>query len=60
MLFGIVFAPATRVGYLLYPVNLFVWAWMLGRADDPAMVTDGTGVHEPEVGTDWMEPQPAL
>jgi hypothetical protein len=60
MLFGIVFAPATRVGYLLYPVNLFVWAWMLGRADDPAMVTDGTGVHEPEVGTDRMEPQPAL
>jgi hypothetical protein len=60
MLFGIVFAPATRVGYLLYAVNLFVWAWMLGRADDPAMVIDGTGVHGPEIGMDRMEPQPAL
>jgi len=59
-LFGIVFAPATRVGYLLYSVNLFVWAWMLGRADDPAMVIDGTGVHEPEFGMDRTVPQPAL
>ena len=37
MLVAIVLAPATRVGYLLYPINLFVWAWMLGRADDPAV-----------------------
>jgi Glycosyltransferase family 87 len=36
MLIAIVLAPATRVGYLLYPINLFVWAWMLTRADDPA------------------------
>ena len=36
MLIAILLAPATRVGYLLYPVNLFVWAWMLSRADDPA------------------------
>ena len=35
MLIAILLAPATRVGYLLYPINLFVWAWMLGRADDP-------------------------
>lgn len=33
MLVAIVFAPATRVGYLLYPVNFFVWSWALGRAD---------------------------
>ncbi len=35
MLVAILLAPATRVGYLLYPINLFVWAWMLGRADVP-------------------------
>ena len=37
MLVAILLAPATRVGYLLYPINLFVWAWMLGRADVPAV-----------------------
>jgi hypothetical protein len=35
MLIAILVAPATRVGYLLYPINLFVWAWMLRRASDP-------------------------
>lgn len=33
MLVAITFAPATRVGYLLYPVNFFVWAWVLQGAD---------------------------
>ena len=36
MLVAILLAPATRVGYLLYPINLFVWAWMFRRSDDPA------------------------
>jgi len=36
MLIAILLAPATRVGYLLYPINLFVWAWMLRQADDPS------------------------
>jgi uncharacterized protein (TIGR03382 family) len=40
MLIAILLAPATRVGYLLYPINLFVWAWMLRRADDPASAAD--------------------
>ncbi len=35
MLIAILVAPATRVGYLLYPINLFVWAWMLRRSDEP-------------------------
>jgi hypothetical protein len=35
MLVAILLAPATRVGYLLYPINLFLWAWMLRRATDP-------------------------
>jgi len=29
MTVAILLAPATRVGYLLYPVDLFVWAWLL-------------------------------
>jgi hypothetical protein len=33
MLVAIVFAPATRVGYLLYPIDFFVWAHMLKAAD---------------------------
>lgn len=37
MTIAIVVAPATRVGYLLYPINLFVWAWMLRRSDEPAL-----------------------
>jgi hypothetical protein len=35
MLIAILVAPATRVGYLLYPINLFVWAWMIRCASDP-------------------------
>ena len=26
---AIVLAPAARTGYLVYPINLFVWAWAL-------------------------------
>ena len=34
LLVAIMLAPATRIGYLLYPLNLFVWSWMLTpRAD---------------------------
>jgi hypothetical protein len=29
MLVAILLAPATRVGYLLYPIDLFVWTWLL-------------------------------
>jgi hypothetical protein len=35
MLVAVLLAPATRVGYLLYPVNLFVWSWVLDRAEAP-------------------------
>ncbi len=37
MLIAIMLAPATRVGYLLYPVDLLAWGWMLRRADEPAI-----------------------
>lgn len=44
MTVAILLAPATRVGYLLYPVDLFVWAWLLrseGEADPaPALGSD--------------------
>jgi hypothetical protein len=33
MLVAILFAPATRVGYLLYPVDFFVCSWMLGKTE---------------------------
>jgi hypothetical protein len=36
MLIAVLVAPATRVGYLLYPINLFLWAWMFRGASDPA------------------------
>ncbi len=32
MLYAICFAPATRVGYLLYPLEFFLWGWMLREA----------------------------
>ena len=45
MLIAILLAPATRVGYLLYPINLFVWAWMLRQARRSGAVrpSDGDG-----------------
>lgn len=33
MLVAIVFAPATRIGYLVYPIDFFVWAHLLREAD---------------------------
>jgi hypothetical protein len=35
MLIALLLAPATRVGYLLYPANLFVWGYVLRRAATP-------------------------
>jgi len=34
MLVAIMFAPATRVGYLLYPINFFVWSYLLRRTEE--------------------------
>ena len=34
MLVAILFAPATRIGYLLYPIDFFVWSIMLRQADE--------------------------
>jgi hypothetical protein len=31
--FAIVLAPATRLGYVLYPINFFAWSWLLSCED---------------------------
>ncbi len=36
MLIAILVAPATRIGYLVYPINFFVWAFMFRGADRDA------------------------
>jgi len=33
MTVAILLAPATRVGYMLYPINFFVWSWLLSSED---------------------------
>jgi hypothetical protein len=33
---AILLAPSARFGYVVYPINLFVWAWILHAARDPA------------------------
>ena len=37
-------APATRVGYVVYPVNLLVWSWLLTPVAPNA---EGTDVEVP-------------
>ena len=39
LLIGIVLAPATRIGYLIYPANLFVWSWMLSTSSEDFSAT---------------------
>ena len=39
MLVAILLAPATRVGYLLYPVDFFVWAHLLRGTDELDMIS---------------------
>lgn len=40
MTVAILLAPATRVGYFLYPIDFFVWAWLL-NSEDAAMAPAG-------------------
>jgi hypothetical protein len=57
MTVAILLAPATRVGYLLYPIDFFVWAWLLRSEDsvDPLPASRG-GVRRPvTVGTPGPE-----
>jgi hypothetical protein len=41
-------APAARVGYLVYPTNLLVWAFAFRRTE-PSAAANGTGVASPQI-----------
>jgi Glycosyltransferase family 87 len=47
MTVAILLAPATRVGYLLYPVDFFVWAWLLRGEESVDPVPDPGRVLRP-------------
>jgi len=38
MLIAILVAPATRIGYLIYPINFFVWGFMFKGAEEIALL----------------------
>lgn len=40
-LFAVVLAPSGRAGYLLYPVNLLMWAWLATPEPAPGSTVDG-------------------
>jgi hypothetical protein len=43
-------APATRIGYLLYPINFFVWAHLFSDSEqtgDALLVPDVIGATTP-------------
>jgi glycosyl transferase family 87 len=45
-------APATRIGYLLYPINFFVWAYLFAEIDRPPVV-------DPAPNEPWVSLGPA-
>jgi hypothetical protein len=55
MTVAILLAPATRVGYLLYPVDFFVWAWLL-RSEDTVDPPPEDPRRMPEPAPDEEEP----
>jgi len=48
MTVAILVAPATRIGYLLYPVDFFIFSWLLRSEDlgSPMLSLDGPVRHE--------------
>ncbi len=49
MLIAILVAPATRIGYLVYPINFFVWAAMFKGADHVEMLEGSVSAGEAAV-----------
>jgi hypothetical protein len=47
MLLATLLAPATRFGYLMYPANLFVWAYLLDGMTPSRSVVTATGAATP-------------
>jgi len=51
MLVAILVAPSTRIGYLLYPVDFFIWAWLLRSeelASSVALPVEEASALDPE------------
>jgi len=46
MLIATLVAPATRIGYLIYPINFFVWSFMFKGADEVEMLESSLGTGE--------------
>jgi hypothetical protein len=44
-------APATRIGYVVYPVNLLVWSWLLTAPATPSAGGDAEGAMAVEAPT---------
>lgn len=46
---GILLAPDTRLGYMLYPINFFAWSWLLSCEDEALGFSDEASpvVEEP-------------
>ncbi|HUY64108.1 MAG TPA: glycosyltransferase 87 family protein [Acidimicrobiales bacterium] len=58
MTVAILMAPATRIGYFLYPVDFFVWAWLLrneGAAEDRAGAEHRPGLTDNVELQDWSD-----
>lgn len=45
---AIVLAPATRIGYFLYPVDFFVWAWLMRSEETGTELLPVVDEAEPE------------
>jgi hypothetical protein len=43
----ILLAPNPRVGYLLYPINFFVWAYLLAEPATPMAELPSRGAGRP-------------
>jgi hypothetical protein len=46
MLIATLVAPATRIGYLIYPINFFVWSFMFKGAEEVEMLESTLGKAE--------------
>jgi hypothetical protein len=55
MTFAILLAPATRLGYLLYPINFFAWSWLLSSEDKASGY-----LHEAETSTAVVDAHAAV
>ena len=52
---AILLAPATRIGYFLYPIDLFVWAWLL-RSEDGDVLPVASGAAPGRAEEEAREP----